>query len=219
MTLLRLDTVAGKHGSWRVELRDDAVELVSDDGRWRRVVPRNELAGRFDLVDLWGGVTVLNLPVEGVQPRLQFRLTPEQRVLIEEWKGPRTLRDLQAMLLRRYAFAVPIGIVFLLLALPMEGDPATGLEPRPVDPITAVLGAGLLLMSGLSRWRPDPRLLWLDSAWFCLLLLSLFRDILTGESSIWWLLWGVILVPLIHSGPREYRRYRHLVDPPSPPVS
>ncbi|MCP5119286.1 MAG: hypothetical protein GY953_51450, partial [bacterium] len=106
---------------------------------------------------------------------------------------------------------VPIGIFLILASVPMAGDPAAGLEAVPASPITAVLGLGLITMWLIARFRPTPRLLLADSAWFSLLLVSTVADVITGQFSVYWLVVCPVLVLFIRSGLREYRRFRHLL--------
>ncbi len=73
-----------------------------------------------------------------------------------------------------------------------------------------MLGVGLVVMWALARYRPTPRLLLADTVWFSLLLVSTVVDILTGRSSVWWLVLCVVLVVIIHRGIREYGRFKYL---------
>lgn len=205
-----------KLGWWQVKLGPEHVELISETAT-PLIIPRSEIVGRFELVDLWGGQAVLVVKRDEKPKKVQFKLTGEQREAIDRWIGPRTVDHLQQVLRRRYAFGLVIGLVLIFVSLPFPGDPAAGIEATPASPLTATLGAVLILMWLAARYRPTPRLFLVDSAWFVLLMISLLIDILTGRASVLWFAWFLLVFPFVRSGMREYRRYKHLLDRPARP--
>ncbi|MCP3957383.1 MAG: hypothetical protein GY719_05985 [bacterium] len=210
MTTFELTSLKKSQGTWHLTLEDDSASLTPSEGGTPLVIPRSETLGRLELVRIWGGQGALMVPREGKLKKLELKLEPGQTEAVDEWLGPPTTDHLRLFLRKRYAFGVPIGLFLVLASLPMAGDPAAGLEAVPASPITAVLGVGLVVMWALARYRPTPRLLLADTVWFSLLLVSTVVDILTGRSSVWWLVLCVVLVVIIHRGIREYGRFKYL---------
>lgn len=207
---IELQALNRKQEVWRLDLGADAAHLEAVEGGQRLSVDQANTAGRFELHDLWGGQGVLEVRKEGNRKKIQFKLTPEQREVIDQWIGPRTHAHLDVVLRRRYAWAILLGLLLVLVSLPMPADPEAGLEAVPGSPLTAILGVGLAGMWLAARFRPTPKLLLLDGVWFALLLASLVADVVAGRSSPWWLLWGLVLVVFVRSGLRLYRRFEHL---------
>lgn len=102
---------------------------------------------------------------------------------------------------------MPIGILFLLGSLPVEADPAAGVEAVPFDLFFALMG-GLLLVQGAAaqKWPHDVFLL-LDSIWFAALTVSSVLGILDGGN----VLWGLAVIMqcwLTYTGIRDWNRFR-----------
>lgn len=207
---LELQALNKRQGTWRVGLDADAAHLEALESGQRISVDRVNTAGRLELHDLWRGQGVLVVPKEGDRKKLQFRLTPEQREVVDQWIGPRTHAHLDVVLRRRYAWGIPLGVLLVLISLPMPADPGAGLEAVPGSPLTAILGLALVGMWLVARFRPTPKLLLFDGVWFVLLLASLVADVVAGRSSPWWLLWGLVLVVFLRGGLRLHQRFRHL---------
>lgn len=207
---MELQSLSRRQGTWRIDLGDDAAQLEAVEGGQRITIERGDTAGRLELLDLWGGQAALVLPKGEGRKKLQFRLTPEQREAVDRWIGPRTREHLVVVLRRRYAWAIPFGLLLMLMSLPLPADPEAGLEAVPASPVTAILGAALIVMWAIARWRPTPKLLLADTAWFFLLLLSLVADVVAGRSSPWWLLFALFLVVLLRGGLSTYRQFEHL---------
>jgi len=211
VTTFELTTLDKKQGTWKLTLEQDSALLESSQSDPPLTISRAETPGRFDLMNLWGDQGVLIVPRQGKLKKLKFRLDAAQFEAVDQWLGPRSVGHLRQVLRKRYAFGVVFGLLLLFVSLPLPGDPAAGLEAQPGDPVTAVLGFGLLAMWLVARFWPTPRLLLFDAIWFSVLLLSIVADVVTGKASLWGLLWGVLIIQLVFSGLREYRRHRHLL--------
>jgi hypothetical protein len=158
-------TAPAKH--WELSLFADRLELESPAGKRHRVLwaDRHERVLTLDraLLGRMLGVTL-------DQKKVIFRLEPDAFAAVRAWIGPPTLEDLKVSLKRQFAWALPLGIVFVLSALP--------LAELPFEPVTFGLGLALILTSTLSRVWPHRVFFALESLWFCSL----------AANSIWLLL-------------------------------
>lgn len=87
----------------------------------------------------------------------------------------------------------------------------------PFSPVSLLLGIGLLGLWAHARLAPRPYLFAADSVWFLLLALSIVWDVIRGWSSVWWLVWVVLLVHLASQGVQQYKRFRPVRSSPEVP--
>jgi hypothetical protein len=134
---LRLESPTGKD------------HLVLWDDRHERVQTHDRLLLRRILVVALSGKKVI------------FRLQPDAFAAVRAWIGPPTQEDLKVALKRQFSWALPLGVLFVLSALP--------LAELPFEPVAFALGVALVLTSTLSRVRPHRAFFALESLWFCAL--------------------------------------------------
>jgi hypothetical protein len=204
---LTLQSIEVPPRPWHLQLRSDGLQLRPAEGD-PIDLSRPEVESVTEIVPLWGGQSVLVVRARK-RKKVQLKLTPDQRMAVEAWLGPPTINQLRAVLRRRYAFGLPIAILFLLLSIPLPADPAIGAAAHPFDPIWATLGVGLLLLWVASRLRPSPVLLLLDAAWFLVMALLHVRDLLAGTASAFVLLLVALGVYLAITGVKQFKRYRN----------
>ena len=204
LSLISLNT---KQGQWRVQLQEHVASFIRTDVAEVIHVPRAERAASFEIVSVWGGLVVLTVRLQG-RKKLAFKLEPEQRQKVEQWLGPPTQENLRITLKRRYAFAAPIAVVFILTSIPLPANQSARFEAVRFDPISLALGCGLLLLWAHARLRPKPYLFLVDSIWFGLVAMNVIADVLRQAASPLWLLWAVLLVFLIRSGIKQYKQFK-----------
>ena len=132
-----------------------------------------------------------------------FQLSPEAFAALKAWVGPPTAADLQVSLKRRLGWVTPVGLLFVLTALPVvRGD---------WDPFALAFGLGLILTARLARLWPHRVFFLVVSGW--LLLLA------ANSALVLYFEWGwfravllALQLMLAWGGWREYRRFA----PPPP---
>ncbi|MBO0697086.1 MAG: hypothetical protein J2P46_01710 [Zavarzinella sp.] len=151
-----IDEATGRRQQWELSLFADHLELESPAGKVHRVLwaDRHERIQTLDRLHI-RRVLVVTLK----QKKAIFRLEPDAFAAVQAWIGPPTPEDLKVALKHQFAWALPLGIVFVLSALP--------LAELPFDPVSFGLGLGLILTSTLSRVRPHRVFFALESLWFC----------------------------------------------------
>jgi hypothetical protein len=189
-------TEAATAKKWALSLYSDCFQLETLDGEPHEV-HRGELRERVQMID--GGLFLPQMLVVTIEKKkVIFRLSPEAFAAFRAWIGPPTLEDLKLSLKRRLRWVMPLGVLFVLTALPIG--------KIPFNPVSLSLGLALILTGTLAKSWPHRILFALDSLWFSFLAAnSIWR--LTQDWS--WLLLVVLLVQLalVRSGWREYRRF------------
>ncbi|MCJ7771959.1 MAG: zinc-ribbon domain-containing protein [Desulfobacterales bacterium] len=136
--------------------------------------------------------------------KFSFRIKAGEYKIINEWIGKPLL--LKMALKQRLRWCLLIGIIYILISLPLPGDPSSGLEAIPFDPIGMGLGITLLLLSISMRKMPGPKIFLADSVWFLFLLCYTLFQIFSGAS----IYWGIVIflhITLIISGISHYRDF------------
>jgi hypothetical protein len=136
-----------------------------------------------------------------------LKLDDSSLAVLTFWVGPLTLEDLKGELRRRLRWTVPIGLLFVLGSIPLPGDPAAGVAGVPFDPVSLVLGLGLIALSVAARIVPHPFLLALDGLWFLLLAADTVWGVVRGGDSVWWLALAAFLVLAGLQPLAAYRRF------------
>ena len=203
---MELKSLNRKQGDWTLEVSDAGATFRRGDGDERIDVPRPVLREECNLLPVLGGQGVL--VVRHGKRKLKFVLTPEQKDSLDLALGPETPESLRLTLKRRYALCVPLAVLFVLTSLPFPADEAAGFEAVPFSPLSLILGIGLLGLWVHARLAPRSYLFVADSAWFLVLAASTVWDILRGWSSVWWLVWVVLLVHLASQGLQQHKRFR-----------
>ena len=196
-------TEAGKPaGGWTLEFYPDYLRLVPADGDLVEV-DRADLPERVRVFER--GLFLRRLIAVKIGRRsVPFQLLPDGFAALKAWVGPPTEADLRASLKRRLGWVTPVGLIFVLTALP--------LGHLDWDPVALGLGLGLILTARLARLWPHRAFFLVVAGWFALL----------AANSAWLLYqeggWfrAVVLafqLMLAWNGWREYRRFA-----PTPPA-
>lgn len=208
--LAAVDLLAKKE-EWNISLYPDRVRC-SRPGVSGLDVMRD---GLFEIAELHdSGALRYSLQLRTGKKHI-FQFSQEEYRQLNEWVDPLTRDDLKAVLKHRFKFVLALGIIFMGLSLPMDGDPAAGLEPIPFDTLDFCLGLSLALLAVTSKFVTHRVFFLFDSLWFALLAASLIYDIFTGSSWIWALL-VFLHIKLILSCVRSYRRFAKM-DVNAPP--
>jgi hypothetical protein len=178
---------------FRGERQDDAASFH---------VLRTKLA---DLVQVVDGLLVKRTLVVKRPKRTTLQLEPRGFRRLSRWIGEPTL--LRLALKQRLSWTIPIGILFVLGSMPLPGDPEAGLEAVPFNPVSAVLGAALIVQGLASRRLPRPVFFLLDAFWFLGLAADTVYRVWQGQSP-YWLVLVVLQIGLAVSGLRLWRRFQ-----------
>ncbi len=199
--------VGGKKGVWKFTLLAEALALEASDGSESHEIARTDAPEKIQLqkMPFGGDILVVQIPKKVI-----FRLEPDSAAFLKDWLGPPTIRDLKIALKGRLKWCLPIGILFILSAMPSSGDPATGLAPIPFDPLSLVLGAVLIAVVLLMRVWPCRALFLADATWFLMLAGQTVYKIVIGASSYWWGLAVALILVASKSAFAEYRRFASL---------
>ncbi len=187
---------------WKLVLSQDFMMLDCLETNERRRISRSAVEKTVYMSKLYPLPSMLMVKGPG---KLNFRLESESYDAIRKWMGESTL--LKITLKRRFSWCWPIAILFLLTSIPMSGDPQSGLEAIPFDPISAFLGAGMLLIGLFMRIKPHRALFLMDSAWFLALAGSTIYSIVIFGDSLYWLFVVVLQVLMIVSGVLHYKNF------------
>lgn len=181
---------------WTISLFADHFRLETA-AREPQEVARSELRERVQLFDS-GPFLRRVLTVKIGKKRPIFRLSPEAFAAVSDWIGPPTREDLALSLKRRFGWVVPVGVLFVVTALPVA--------ELPWDPVALVLGAALIVTGLVAKWAPHRVFFALDSLWFSFLSANSIYALVEEWS---WLRLGLLVLQLalVRSGWREYRRF------------
>ncbi len=196
--------VAGRKGFWRLTVTAEALTFSAREENESFSILRTEREEKTELHE--SRFAAPSIFVYVGKKRVAFKLEKDQLRVLKRWLGPPTILGLKIALKRRLKWCLPIGILFIIVSIPLPGDPEIGVEAIPFDVVTAFLGVALVGISLLARiW---PRRVWflLDGIWFLLLAADVAVGLYQGDS--WWRF--IILFFLIlgaKSGFSEYQRF------------
>jgi hypothetical protein len=123
-----------------------------------------------------------------------------------EWRGPLTPPELRSALRRQLAWAVPIGLLWVLGSATMILDPIPG-EDRFVSHVLGLgLGVWLLMLVLFRIFLPSRHIFLQDGLWFAGLGAHLTAGVLDGDSPWWLALVPFILLSVTYSV-NEFRRF------------
>ena len=195
-------TVAARAERWRLRFFPSGLRLDPETTAEEPIhVNRSDALARLDLVDF--GFTRRVLSVRAPKKRT-FKLPPDAWDELGRWVGRET--RLRIALKRRVGMGIPMGVLFLVSAIPIKGDAAAGIEGIPANPLNAALGVLQIAGAVLARRRPRPWLFLLDSAWFAILAASIVFSVLHGASPLWLVLVAFQLM-LVGSGLALFREF------------
>lgn len=163
------------------------------------LVVREEIMKSANLVE---GIRALALskPIKAT-----FKLTPEALATLVNWVGKAVLA--RNYLRRRYAWVMPLAVIWILGSMPTAGDAAAGIKPTNLDPVGLGLGVVLIGAWACSKWRPHPALFLVDSVWFLVMAGRLGMDVVEGRSKSWLIL-VTLLVWMAITGLKHFLRFR-----------
>jgi hypothetical protein len=180
---------------WTILLFHDYFELEPATGK-SFFVDRAELPEKVQKLDTW--LLPRGLMVTLDKKKVVFQFPPDAYSAVCAWIGPPTHEHLKFALKQRLRWVTPIGILFVLSALPI-GD-------REWEPVSLALGLGLILTARLAKLWPNRNFFLVDSLWF----LSLAANsvwLLTQEWSWWQLSLLGLQLACARSGWHEFRRF------------
>lgn len=190
-------TEAGKPAEeWSLEFYPDSLRLSPADGDVIQV-DRAELPERVQVHDRAMFIPRV-LAVKTGWRSVLFQLSPDAFAALKAWVGPPTAADLHASLKQRLKWVTPVGVLFVLTALP--------LGRFDWDPVALALGLSLILTAQLARLWPHRVYFAVIAAWFAALAAnSAWLAYLEGG----WFRTAVAVVQLLMalSSWREYRRF------------
>jgi hypothetical protein len=202
----KLDAVLhGKNQPWTVSIFADRLRFSGSDVPDYDVM-RDELP---QLTTLHNSFVLRRLlEVRKTKKRI-LQFTPEGFGILKEWIGPPTSLDLKFVLKRHFRTGIAMAILFMVLSLPMGGDPADGIEPSPFDMIFFLLGLSLLAIVVVSRLVPHRALFLVEALWFAALAIWVAYSVVVDLD--WpWAIVVVLQIYLMAGRIREYRRFSEM---------
>jgi len=204
--------VSTKKRIFTLELLDDRVRFTDALSGQAEEIWRHQARERIEVHDSF---VMRRTIVAKLAKRVTFKLEPEVFAAVESWLGHRTRAGLEFELERRMRFMIPIGLLYVVGALPLAGLPAVGAAGDALDVRGLALGVGLLALAGLTKWKPHRVLFIFDGLWFLALAGDVVWDVARGASPLW-LVWVVFLVLVaIH----PFSLYRRLAGAASSPAA
>jgi hypothetical protein len=199
---------AGCKGVWKVALNPESLTVTAADGSESFKISRPDAEEK---VEIWGSNFSEPFLVIRVPKQILFKMGKTQAAAVKQWMGPPTFRGLKIALKRRLKWSIPIAILFIVISLPLPGDPEAGIEAVPFDPVSAFLGVVLLGIALLAKIRPMRILFIVDASWFFLLALRVTLGVIRGTSLLW-LIAVVILLFAAFGSISEYNRFAAMTD-------
>jgi len=198
-TTFAIEELGKKDARWRLAVRPGDLALYEGDDPQPYVILRERVMKDVMFAE---GMRALGI---NKPKKLTFKLTPEAGRALAEWIGKPALASFY--LKRRYAWVLPLAVIWIIGALPVPGNVEAGIEPKPLDAMGLGLGLTLLVAWAFAKWRPHPLLFLVDSIWFLWLTAYLVHDIWQGRSA-WWLILVALLLRLVVTGIKHFRRFR-----------
>lgn len=198
-----VDNLASRQ-QWKLQVFPDVLRFDSSDGKAHVDVVRSATSEKTTIHDFLFMKRCLEVKAD---KKRVFQFSPVDFATLMDWIGPPTERDLGAALKRRFAWILPVGILFVLSSLPLSGDPAAGIEPLPFDPISCGLSIGLIAVGVVSRFVAHRVLFLVDSLWFLILAGSTTYNIFAGSNWLWMIM-VLLQISLVASGVKQYRRFQ-----------
>lgn len=212
MAQTELEIVAGKtRGS--IILYPDRMQVRLPGQVIPEEITRDQIAEKVEIVDsaMLRRSVIISAPKKKV-----YQLKAEDVLVLRDWIGPPTQKDLEVLLKRTWKWAVPIGILLALTSLPMEADAAAGIEALPFDLVGFLLGSSLICLGYLTKRFPSAKLVLVTALWFAALGIEpsyiLFVD-------------GISFGPIARIGislwaisywRKKYQKFAHLSQPGEP---
>jgi len=160
-TVLPLKEMGKTPKEWSLTLHPAHLALAESPDERPYVIVRGQVMKSATLIE---GMRAFSIN----EPRkLTFKLSREATTTLAEWIGKPVLAA--CYLRRRYAWVLPVAILWILGSLPLPGDPSRNVNSLPFDPFGLVLGWSWSLPGRLpsgvrirpcSWWTPCGSLPW-----------------------------------------------------------
>ena len=199
LPVIVLNELGGTAKEWTLTVHPEHLTLAESPGAVPYVLLRDQAMKSFALIE--------GIPAFGLTKPIKrtFKMTRDAAATLAEWIGKPVLAA--AYLKRRYAWVLPLAILWILGSLPLAGDPSVGIDAVPFDPIGLGLGLTLVISWAFAKWRPHPTLFLVDSIWFLVMGGQLIMSVFEGRSKGW-----LVLVPfllwMIVTGLKHFFRFR-----------
>jgi hypothetical protein len=192
----RINEAGKPDRKWTLLIFAERLEFESPDGGVREIAwdDRHERLQAHDRAFLMRRLVVAKLG----KKQVMFQLEPDAFDAVKVWIGPLTIEDLKVCLKRQVGWTLPIGILFIITALPV-GE-------LPFEPVSFGLGLGLIFTALLAKIRPHRIFFALVSLWFCALAANSLA-ILINDWGWFRLILLVAQLLLAWRGIREYHRF------------
>jgi hypothetical protein len=166
---------------WTLRIFPQGIHLTPERGGHPPIhLLRSEIATHVQLLNF--GLTPRTLVVRKPVKR-NFKLDQTAWPALTAWVG----RDarLRMALRQRFGLGIWVGAILMLASIPLGGDPAAGIPPKPFDLQAAALGALLIGGTLVSRRRPHPLMFLADSLWFVGIAMMIAIQVLNGRNPLW----------------------------------
>lgn len=194
-----IEELGKKDRRWRLEVRPGDLALFEAGDSQPYVILREQM---FKDAVFTENVRALMLHKP---KKVTLKLTPEATAAVADWIGKPMLASLY--LKRRYAWVLPVAIIWVLGSMPVSGNPEAGTPAHPPDLVGLGLGIVLVVAWAFARWRPHSMLFLVDSIWFLFLAGYLANDVIQGRSKLWLLLLPPLLWMVV-TGFKSFARFR-----------
>lgn len=193
--MLPLQELGKPPGQWNLTLHPSHLALAESPGAQPYILLRDAMMKSAVLM-----IGMRTFAITEPQ-KLTFKLSAEATDALAGWIGNGFIAA--HYLKQRYAFVLPIAVIWILGSLPLGSSP----DELPFDPVGFCLGSILIVMWAFAKWRPHPALFLVDSFWFLALASSLVWDVVNGRSK-GWLILVVLLLWMVVTGVKHFRRFR-----------
>ncbi len=206
LKVLPIKELSSRGKEWTLALHAEHLALAdSAEGR-PFVILRDQMMKTAVLAEPVGAL-VLTQPL-----KLTFKLNAETAAALADWIGKPALA--RHYLKQRYGLMLPAAVLCMIGSLPLSGNPATGVQAIPFNPLSLTLGILLAVSWAFAKWRPRPLLFLTDSIWFTAMGAQLVASVMSGRSKgllvlLPFLLWMVV------RGVKHFRRFRGTTIPRS----
>jgi hypothetical protein len=200
VTQFEAEEMAKTKRKWQVSLHPGHLALLPAGEAQPYIFFREDFFNKLELMPGMG-LLALKTPIKA-----GLKLTKSAAAQLSTWFGRPNPAQLAVLLKRRYALALPIAILLVLVSMPLAGTNTVTGEALAFSPLNFGLGLSLIALWALSKLRPQPILFLLDSAWF--LVIAIGHTLRVCRSHHWWaLIWSLLLLWLAISGVKRYRQF------------
>lgn len=197
--VLPLKEVGKAAKEWTLTLQPTHLALAESPGAQPYVILRDQLM-KTAMLNEGLRVLIVTKPVKA-----SFKLPTESVQALAEWVGKPFLASFY--LKRRYAWVLPMAVLWIISSLPMPGSSEAGGRSVPLDPVGLGLGLALIGSWACAKFRPHPALFLVDSLWFLGLGGYLVVEVANGRNKFW-LLFVAFSLWLVVSGLKHFVRFR-----------